>query len=93
MSEHFRKPRPEEQTVLDRLAVRLLEPAELKRCNPLLEEQHYLGSVKPVGERLYYVATDPQGEWLALLVFAAAAKHLKYRDRWIGWTEAQRESR
>ena len=93
MSEHFRKPRPEEQTVLERLQVSLLESVDLKRCNQLLEEHHYLGSVKPVGERLYYVATDPQGEWLALLVFAAAAKHLKYRDRWIGWTDAQRERR
>ena len=93
MSEHFRKPRPEEQTVLERLQVSLLESVDLKRCNQLLEEHHYLGSVKPVGERLYYVVTDPQGEWLGLLVFAAAAKHLKYRDRWIGWTDAQREKR
>ena len=89
----FRKPRPEEQAVLDNLQVRLLESPELKRCNGLLDEHHYLGSVKPVGERLYYVVTDPQGQWLALLVFAAAAKHLKFRDRWIGWTEAQRERR
>ena len=93
MSEHFRKPRPEEQALLDRLQVRLLESAELKRCNHLLDEHHYLGSVKPVGERLYYVVTNPQGEWLAVLVFAAAAKHLKYRDRWIGWTDVQRERR
>ena len=93
MSEKFRKPRPEEQTVLDSLQVRLLEPHELERCNRLLDEHHYLGSPHPVGERLYYVVTDPQGEWLALLIFAAAAKHLKHRDRWIGWTDAQRERR
>jgi hypothetical protein len=93
MSERFRKPRPEEQTVLDSLQVRLLESHELERCNGLLDQHHYLGSAKPVGERLYYVVTNPQGEWLALLLFAAAAKHLKYRDRWIGWTEAQREKR
>ena len=93
MSEHFRKPRPEEQTVLDRLQVELLESVQLKRFNELLDEHHYLGSVKPVGERLYYVVTDHQGEWLALLVFAAAAKHLKYRDQWIGWTDVQRERR
>ena len=93
MSEKFRCPRPEDQTVLEALQVRLLERLELERCNGLLEQHHYLGSVKPVGERLYYVATDLRGEWLALLVFAAAAKHLKCRDRWIGWTEAQRERR
>jgi hypothetical protein len=93
MSEHPRELRPQEQAVVERLQVRLLESAELKRCNELLGAHHYLGSVKPVGERLYYVVTDPQGEWLALLVFAAAAKHLKYRDRWIGWTDVQRERR
>ncbi len=93
MSDHFRRPCPEQQSVLDRLQVQLLESAQLKRCNELLEEHHYLGSVRAVGERLYYVVTDPQGEWLALLVFAAAAKHLKYRDRWIGWTDVQRERR
>lgn len=93
MSERFRRPQSEEQTVLDNLQVRLLERHELGRCNGLLDQHHYLGSAKPVGERLYYVVTDPQGEWLALLVFAAAAKHLKDRERWIGWTDAQRERR
>jgi hypothetical protein len=39
------------------------------------------------------VVTDAQGQWLGLLVFAAAAKHLKQRDRWIGWTDVQRERR
>ena len=93
MSERFRRPQPEEQTVLDNLQVRLLERHELGRCNGLLDQHHYLGSAKPVGERLHYVVTDPQDEWLALLVFAAAAKHLKYRERWIGWTDVQRERR
>ena len=93
MSEKFRMPRPEDQIVLDSLQVRLLEPHELERCNRLLDQHHYLGSPKPVGERLYYVVSDPQDQWLALLVFAAAAKHLKHRDRWIGWTDAQRERR
>jgi predicted transposase YbfD/YdcC len=93
MSERFRKPSPEEQAVLESLLVRLLEPHELEQCNQLLNQHHYLKSPKPVGERLYYVVTDSHGQWLALLVFAAGAKHLKYRDRWIGWSDAQRERR
>jgi hypothetical protein len=52
-----------------------------------------LGRVQPVGERLYYVATDPQGQWLGLLVFNAPAKHLRARDQWIKWTPAQRHRR
>jgi hypothetical protein len=93
MSEKSQMPDAQEQAVLDTLQVRLLEPAELERCNQLLDQHHYLESPKPVGERLYHVVTDRQGQWLGLLVFAAAARHLKHRDRWIGWTEAQRERR
>ncbi len=71
----------------------MLQAHELEQCNQLLDQHHYLQSPKPVGERLYYVVTDYQGQWLGLLVFAAAARHLKHRDRWIGWTDAQRERR
>jgi hypothetical protein len=93
MREKFRRPCVEDQGVLESLQVRLLEHHDLERCNGLLQQHHYLGSPKPVGERLYHVVTDAQDQWLALLVFAAAAKHLKYRDQWIGWTDAQRERR
>jgi len=82
-----------QQLVLDEVQVRLLERAELPRCQRLLTQHHYLGSIKPVGERLYYVATDARGTWLAVLVFSAPAKHLKHRDRWIGWTPAQQARR
>jgi len=37
--------------------------------------------------------TDAQGQWRAVLIFAAAARHLRARDPWIGWTDAQREKR
>ena len=94
MSQKSRTPAPEdEQVLLDKIQVRLLERCELKKCHQLLDQHHYLGSLKPVGERLYYVALDAQGRWLALLVFSAAAKHLKHRDRWIGWTNRQLERR
>jgi hypothetical protein len=93
MSAIFQVPAPDEQALLASLQVRLLEPAELGRCDQLLDQHHYLKSPKPVGERLYYVVTDGQGRWLALLVFAAAARHLRHRDGWIGWSEVQRERR
>ena len=70
MGERFCRPRPEDQAVLDSIQVRLLQPDELPRCNRLLDEHHYLGSPQPVGERLYYVVTNSQGEWLALLVLS-----------------------
>ena len=93
MSRTVRKPNAEDQAVLESLRVRIAEPCELKRCHQLLDEHHYLGSPQPVGERLYYVVTDGQGQWRAVLIFAAAAKHLRARDQWIGWTDAQREKR
>lgn len=89
MSKIIRLPAPEEQRLLDELQARLVEPSELPRFNQILDAQHYLQSHQPFGERLYYVVTDAQGQWLALLLFSAAAKHLKLRERWIGWTSAQ----
>src|SRR5664279_2634740 len=93
MNKTVRKPTAEQQAVLESVQIRIAEPCELERCQQLLDEHHYLGSPKPVGERLYYVVTDAQGQWRAVLIFAAAAKHLRARDQWIGWTDAQREKR
>lgn len=93
MSGRFRTPDLDQQAVLVSLQVRLLQSHELARCNQLFDQYHYLKAPKPVGERLYYVVTDALGQWLGLLLFTAAAKHLKHRDRWIGWTDAQREKR
>ena len=42
---------------------------------------------------MFYAAVDGRGHWLAVLVFSAAAKHLKHRDQWIGWTRAQCDRR
>ena len=33
------------------------------------------------------------GGWRAILVFCAAANHLRHRDQWIGWTNEQRRRR
>src|ERR1700724_484600 len=93
MSKTLRLPDCDQQALLDQVQVRLVERTELERFKGLLDEHHYLGSVKSVGERLHYVGTDAQGQWLALLVFSAPAKHLKHRDQWIGWSPARRHRR
>ena len=89
----MRKPRrlPDEsqQALLNQTQVNLATRSQLPRIDKLLDQQHYLGSLRPVGERLYYLATDAAGRWLAILVFSAAAKHLKHRDAWIGWSSEQ----
>ena len=93
MAKPKRLPDPDQQHLLEEVKVKLAPRQSLTKINRLLDEHHYLGSLKPVGERLYYLATDARGRWLGILVFSAAAKHLKHRDQWIGWSEEQRRRR
>ena len=37
---------------IDEVVVRLIEPKEYRRFQDLLAKHHYLGRIKPVGERL-----------------------------------------
>lgn len=46
-----------------------------------------------MGERVFYVAVDQQGRWVGVLVFCAAARHLRQREQWIGWDHEQRRRR
>jgi len=82
-----------QQRLLQGVRVDLATASQLPRLNELLDQHHYLGSLRPVGERLYYVARDADQHWLAVLIFSAPAKHLKHRDQWIGWTNEQRRRR
>ena len=90
----FRTPAATEQALLEQVrVVRVTAPEERRRFQRLLRQHHYLGGLKPVGEQMCYAAVDAQGRWLALLLFSAAAKHLKHRDQWVGWTRAQCDRR
>jgi hypothetical protein len=63
------------------------------RARRLLARHHYLGDVRAVGEQLWYAILDAHGQWLGVLVFCAASRRLRARDRWIGWSEEQRRRR
>jgi len=93
MAKAKKLPDKAQQQFLEEVRVDLGKPAEIARINRLLHKHHYLGSVRPVGERLYYVAQDAAQHWVAVLVFSAPAKHLKHRDKWIGWSNEQRRRR
>lgn len=83
-----------EQRALEQVRIVLVtDPKDRRRFQRLLAKHHYLGGLKAVGEQMYYAAVDAQGNWLALLLFSAAARHLKHRDHWIGWTRAQCDRR
>jgi hypothetical protein len=88
-----RLPDRTQQKLLDEVRVELATPAQIPQINPLLRQHHYLASLRPVGRRLYYLARDAAGQWVAVLIFSAAAKHLKHRDEWIGWSDEQRRRR
>jgi hypothetical protein len=93
VSKPQRLPDDREQSILDQLQVHLVCPQQRPRWNKLVCKHHYLKNADLVGEQLRYVATDAQGNWLALIGWSAPALHLKARDRSIEWTEEQRERR
>jgi hypothetical protein len=64
--------------------------AERRRVARLLEAHHYAGFSGAVGENVQYLIRDPQGRELAVMVFGAAAWKVADRDRFIGWSVAQR---
>jgi hypothetical protein len=60
----------------------------------LLEQYHYLGYERPVGEHLKYLVKVPcwhGGRAIACLAWSSAPRHLKLRDRYLGWSEEARE--
>lgn len=85
-------PNAEQQQLLNRVEVRLIRREELERWEQLICAHHYLREATMVGRTLRYVA-EAQGRWIALLGWNSAAYHLKAREAWIGWTEAQRQGR
>jgi hypothetical protein len=58
----------------------------------LISRYHYLGDRVPVGATLRYFVRSAQRpeQVLACLGWTSAAWKLAARDRWIGWSEAQR---
>jgi hypothetical protein len=57
--------------------------------NSLLQEHHYLGYQQPAGEHLKYLVWA-QGRPVACLAWCSAPRHLRSRDRYIGWSAEQR---
>ena len=88
MAQPIRLPDVAEQQVLKELTVRLITAEERPRWNELVSTNHYLKNATLVGEQLHYVV-EYQGNWLALLGWSAAARHLRPRDAWISWDQDQ----
>lgn len=56
----------------------------------LIEQYHYLGYTRPVGEHLKFLVLS-RGRPLACLAFSSAPRHLGPRDRFIGWSAQARK--
>lgn len=94
MAQHSRALSSAPSDALGQVQTRLLStPKDKARLRRLLARHHYLGDVRAVGEQLFYAITDGRGDWLGVLVFCAASRRLRARDRWIGWSEEQRRRR
>ena len=76
------------QEELEKLEVRPIERREEEKWNQLMNEHHYLGFHKLVGESIKYGAWI-NGEWVALVGWGTAAFKCGARDGWIGWTKEQ----
>jgi hypothetical protein len=68
-------------------------PGLRRRVRQLLAQYHYRGFNGAVGENVQYLAQDVRGRELAVMVFGAAAWKVAVRDRFIGWSVAQRQQR
>ena len=80
-----------EEIAAQQITIELVDPEEEARWNKLIRQHHYLKEHRMAGESLRYVAKQ-KGRWIALLGWSSAAFHLRPRDAWIGWNEAQRKA-
>lgn len=67
----------------------VLAKEESSLFNEYVDRYHYLGYKKPFGCSLRYFIVSKQAV-LGCVLFSGAAKSLRARDRWIGWSERQR---
>ena len=70
--------------------VQVRRTAEEPLFNSLMEQYHYLGYEQPVGEHVKYLV-KAHGQVIACLAWSSAPRHLKLRDRYVGWSDEARE--
>lgn len=66
--------------------------ADWEIAHGMLDEEHFLGAGREAGDRLCQFVIE-QGEVVAVLIWCAAAWHIKDRDTLIGWDPVTRSQR
>ena len=67
----------------------VIAPEEIALWNEYVSRYHYLGYQQPFGCSMRYFITSERGR-LGCLLFSGAAKALRERDYWLGWTKEER---
>ena len=63
-----------------------------KLWNDLVAAHHYLGYTPLVGAQMRYLVRSEHQGWVGALGFAAAARRLRARENFIGWSESARRA-
>lgn len=71
--------------------IRVENPPQRRIFSRLLQQHHYLGYYRPVGENVPYLIETPEGRLLGCALFGAAAWKCAPRDRFIGWSDWARQ--
>jgi hypothetical protein len=66
-------------------------PPQRRIFGRLLQQHHYLGYYRPVGENLPYLIQSRCGDLVGCALFGAAAWKCTSRDQFIGWSDPERQ--
>ncbi len=66
---------------------------DLAQFKSYIDQYHYLGFSRFIGERMAYMIHSCDGRPLACLLFGSAAWSCKDRDQYMGWNKEQRKGR
>jgi len=65
---------------------------DMQTFKSYIDQYHYLGYARSVGESVKYFVYSNDGDILACLMFGASAWSCRARDEYIGWDAAQRKA-
>jgi hypothetical protein len=77
--------------VLPLQVIQVENPPQRQLFSRLLQQHHYLGYYRPVGENLPYLIETRDGSLLGCALFGAAAWKCTPRDQFIGWSDPARQ--
>ncbi len=90
---HDEAPVDMELSALQPLRVEAVEEKwQVNEFKAYIEQFHYLGFDRTVGENMKYIVYSAGGRLLACLLFGSAAWSCHDRDAYIGWSQQSRKS-